>query len=288
MAVVMSVGHGGWKWRSAAMLAVIAVLGLSGRALPSTGVRAGKQAAVKADVVYVHAKMDTTSYVVTILRRGERVMVTRVRRARKGPWCSVSELSQMVKLGYVRCQELERLESHSPRTAGKPASVPLAKARDSGITTATRYAVLVASLVDQGNALSVKRKLEDLGYTPVIHMTTAPIARYRVYEGEFRSREQAERTARRLNVDGFASNLVETAGKRYRLEIGWYFSFEKANDLANALKAKNYDPKIVSKTAPTPMHQVRVGGFADRAEALKVVEALQKEGLSARIVTDSF
>lgn len=287
MAVVRSVGHGGWKRRGVVVLAVIAVLGLPGRALPDTRVRAGKQAAVKADVVYVHTKMDTTSYVVTILRRGERVMVNHVRRARKGPWCSVSELSQMAKLGYVRCQELERLEAHSPRTAEKPASVPLGKARDSGITAATRYAVLVASLVDQGNALSVKRKLEDLGYTPVIHMTTAPIARYRVYEGDFGSREQAERTARRLNVDGFASNLVETERKTYRLEIGWYFSFEKANDLANALKAKNYDPKIVSKTAPTPMHQVRVGGYADRAEALKVVDALQKEGLSARIVTDS-
>lgn len=270
-----------WKWSAVGALAVVAVVGVTARAV------AARQATVKSDAAYVYVKMDTTSYVVTILRRGERVMVSDIRRTKQGSWCSVSELSQMVRLGYVQCQDLEQGGVHSPVTAGKPASEPLAKAKESEGTTARRYTILVASLVDEGNALSVKRRLEDLGYTPVIHMTTASITRIRVYAGEFGNRDEAESAARRLNVDGFASNLVETSGKTFRLEVGWFVNVEEANNLATTLRRKNYNPKLVSTTAPTPIHQVRIGGYVDRAEALKIVEALQKEGLSARIVTDS-
>jgi cell division septation protein DedD len=105
-----------------------------------------------------------------------------------------------------------------------------------------------------------------------------------VYGGEFGRREEAEMNARRLNVDGFASNLVETKEKTYRVDVGWYFSLKKATDLANLLKAKHYNPTIVSEAAPTSIHQVWVGQYADREEALKVVRSLEKEGLAPRIM----
>ena len=267
-----------WKWSGVGVLTALVVLGMTAKA------EAAKQATIKSDAAYVYAKMDTTSYVVTILRRGERVVVSRIRTTRAGRWCSVSEPSQMVHLGYVRCNELERWEAHSPRAAEKPGSAPMAKAGVSGVTAEKRYTVLVASLVDKRNALSVKSQLEDLGYTPVIHMSTASITRHRVYGGEFGKREEAEITARRLNVDGFASHLVETAKRTYRLEVGWYFSLKEATDLANSLKAKHYNPTIISSAAPTSVHQVWVGQYADRAEALRAVRSLEKEGLAPRIV----
>jgi cell division septation protein DedD len=267
--------NGAWRWSGVGILAALAVLGLAAKA------KAAEQATVKSDAMYVYAKMDTASYVVTILRRGERVIVGGIRSTREGRWCSVSELTQMVRLGYVWCKELERWEAYSPQ----PGSVPTAKRGDSRITAGKRYTVLVASLVDKQNALSVKSRLEDLGYTPVIHMSTASVTRHRVYGGEFGRREEAEMNARRLNVDGFASNLVETKGKTYRVDVGWYISLKKATDLANLLKAKNYNPTIVSEAAPTSVHQVWVGQYADRAEALKAVRSLEKEGLAPRIVT---
>jgi cell division septation protein DedD len=270
-----------WKWRGVVVLAAVVALGLPAKT------KAARQATVKNDVVYVYAKMNTTSYVVTILRRGERVMVNRIRKTAGARWCSISELSQMTRLGYVRCKELERWEAFSPRKREKPTSEPTAKTRDSVDKSSKRYTLLVASLVDKQNAFSVKRRLEDLGYTPVIHMSSAPITRHRVYGGDFGSREEAETTARRLNVDGYASKLVETEGRQYRLEVGWYFSLKEARDLANTLKKRNYNPTIVSKTTPTPVHQVRVGKYTDREEALKAVRSLEKEGLVPRVVTDS-
>ena len=116
-------------------------------------------------------------------------------------------------------------------------------------------------------------------------MTTAPVTRHRVSGGEFRSREEAERIARRLNVDGFVSDLVEIEGKKYRLEVGWYFSLDEARDLAESLKEKNYSPRIISKAAPTPVHQVRVGGYPNRVQALKALQALTRKGLAPRMVT---
>lgn len=267
--------NGAWRWSGVGVLAVLAVLGLTAKA------DAANQATVKSDATYVYAEMDPASYVVTILRRGERVIVGRIRSTREGRWCRVSELTQMVRLGYVWCKELERWEAYSPQSG----SMPAAKPGDSRITAGKRYTVLVASLVDKGNALSVKSRLEDLGYTPVIHMSTASVTRHRVYGGEFGRREEAEMNARRLNVDGFASNLVETKEKTYRVDVGWYLSLKKATDLADVLKAKHYNPTIVSETAPTSVHQVWVGQYADREEALRVVRSLEKEGLAPRIVT---
>lgn len=261
-------------WTGAALAAIV-IFGVTPKAPAGTVVRAGNVAAVKTDAAYVYVKMDSTSYVVTILKRGEQVLVDRIRTNKEASWCSVAELSQTVRLGYVRCDQLERMEAHGPPPAAKPTSEPSAK----------RYALLVASLADQGNALSVKRRLEDLGYTPVIHITTARIERHRVYGGEFGGREEAERTARRLNVDGFASNLVETPDKSYRLEVGWFLDVKEANQLAAALKAKRYDARIISTTDPTPVHQVLIDGYADRAEALKVLHVLEKEGLAPRIVS---
>ena len=182
----------------------------------------------------------------------------------------------------------------TPRESPKPASPPSkmekpapkrsAKAPEPKVKPEKRYRVQVASLVIERNALSLKNHLEKLGYTPLIRRTTAPIARHRVYVGEFGSREEAERTARRLNVDGFPSNLVESEDGMFRLEVGSYYNLNKAIDLAHTLQEKKYTPKIDSKAVPTPVHQVRVGKFGSRAEALKALEALKRQGFTPLIV----
>lgn len=279
--------HPRLKWIRVLALALIGALELTVTATPARVAEAktAHQATVKNDVVYVHSKMDTTSYVVTILRRGEQVLISRTRRTREGQWCSVTELSQKVRLGYARCKELERGAPRGPRATEKRVPEQMAKTREPGAKTRKRYTILVASLVDQGNALSVKSRVEDLGYTPVIHMVTVPITRHRVYGGDFGSRKEAERTARRLNVDGFASRLVETEGNKYSLEIGWYLNLEDARELAKSLKGKNYNPRIISRAAPTPVHQVRIGAYTDRAEALRALHALEQKGLAPRMLT---
>jgi cell division septation protein DedD len=146
-----------------------------------------------------------------------------------------------------------------------------------------RYSVQVASLVVEQNALALKERLKKLGYSPVVQKATARITRHRVTGGEFNTREEAEQAARRLNVDGFPSNVVEENGK-FRPEIGSFVRLDDAIDLARNLEKKNYTAKIVSQPASTPVHQVWVGEYADRAEALKALEALKKQGFTPLIV----
>jgi cell division septation protein DedD len=147
-----------------------------------------------------------------------------------------------------------------------------------------QFTVQVASLVINQNALTLKKQLEELGYTPVVHMTTAPISQHRVYVGDFSSHEETERMARRLNVDGFPSNLVNGGDGKFRLQVGSYYNLNRAIDLAHTLQEKKYTPKIDSKAVPTPVHQVRVGKYESRTEALKALEALKKQGFAPIIV----
>jgi cell division septation protein DedD len=146
------------------------------------------------------------------------------------------------------------------------------------------FALQVASLVLKDNAVALEKRLGGLGYTPVVETNTALISRHRVYGGEFGSRPEAERMARRLNVDGFPSNLVEGEDGKFRLEVGSYYNLNKAIDLAQTLQAKRYTPKIDSTAARSSVYQVLVGEYASRAEALKALEALKKQGFTPIVV----
>ena len=136
----------------------------------------------------------------------------------------------------------------------------------------------------EGERDKLMERLEKLGHSPVIRKTTASITRHWVRVGEFTSREEVEGTARRLNVDGFPSNIVDLGQGKFTLEIGSAFNLDDAIDLAHSLQKKNYTPKIVSKPTPTPVHQVRVGAYGDRAEALQAIEELKKQGFTPVLV----
>lgn len=160
----------------------------------------------------------------------------------------------------------------------------LAKATVSKVEPEQRYSVQVASLVVERNALSLKKRLEKLGYQAIIKKTTAPITRYRVYTGEASSREEAERTAERLGADGLSPHLVEMGQGKFALEVGWFFNQNDAIDLAHRLQQKNYPTRIVSETTPTSVYVVRVGAYEDRSKAIQAVQALKEKGFAPVVV----
>ncbi len=276
------------------------------------------QVVVESDSVPVYPRMDTTSNMVFTLARGDLVEIRVVVEAGQVLWCKIKEVASGGRLGYVHCKNLTgewpptpapptvtgrpkeeappvvagppKVPQASPKpprvppVAEKPAPKPMAKVTEPEIKREKRFSLQVATLVLKRNALALKTRLEQLGFRPIIRTTIAPITRHRVYAGEFRSREEAERTAHRLNVDGFPSNLVEIEGGTFRLEVGSSFHLNEAIDLARSLRKKNYTSKIDSETAPTPVHQVRIGEYENRAEAQKAVEALKKEGFTPLMV----
>jgi cell division septation protein DedD len=170
-----------------------------------------------------------------------------------------------------------------PTVAGKP-SPQLAKVTEPKEKGEARFTVQVASLVVEQNARSLQERLKRLGYSPVVQKGIARVTRHRVYTGDFSTREEAEQAARRLSVDGFASKAVQGENGRFRLEVGLPLRLDDAIDLARNLERKNHPAKIVSQPVATPVHQVWVGEYGDRAEALKTLEALKKQGFAPVIV----
>lgn len=166
----------------------------------------------------------------------------------------------------------------------KPAPQAVAKVPTPPDTGETWYAVQVASLVRGSNAVSLQKRLGDMGYTPDVHTVTARITHHRVFVGEWSSREEAERAGRELNVDGFPSNVVTLPGDKFTLQAGSFLRLNEAIDLAHKLQTKNHTAKIVSEPVPTPVHQVRVGKYASRAEADKALESLKGKGFKPLVV----
>ena len=302
-------------------LTVIAAVVLMGQATASKAAEAENRtelATVQRDGVPMYAQMMTTSEVLAVLQRQAVVTIHFAVTGAEGTWCYVTKASGRKRSGYVRCEDLERdwpPAAAPPTVAGrpkeevppvaaippeappksprptetlaqgeKPTPTPLTKVAKPRVKPKREYSIQVASLVRKKNALSLKERLEKLGYSPSIRRTTARITRHRVFAGEFSSREEAEQTARRMNVDEFPSNLVESESGEFRLEVGSFFQLNKAIDLAHDLQKKTYTPKIVSEAAPTPVHQVRVGEYQTRAEALKAREALKRQGVAPLVV----
>lgn len=259
---------------------------------------AAERMTVRQDGVPVYSHMATTGIVIMQLMRGDVVEVERVDTTSEGAWCRVREVAVWGRSGYVRCQDLRQaggpapappkaetpLVPQTPRPAEAPAPEPTTRVTVPEVTGKKGYTVQVAALVVEHNAVALKARLQKLGFHPFIHTTTARITRHRVYAGEFPNREKAAQTARRLNVDGFPSHLVESGGGRFGLEVGSFFNLDEAIDLARDLQQKNFAPKIVSNPTPTPIHAVRVGQYQDRSDALETLTTLKRHGFAPLIV----
>jgi tetratricopeptide (TPR) repeat protein len=150
--------------------------------------------------------------------------------------------------------------------------------------TKAGYSIQVATLVLEKNAISLRERLEKLGYSPEVRKTSARITRHRVTSGEFTSREEAEQAARRLQADGFPSNVVEGEDGKFRPEVGSFFRQDDALDLARILEKKNHAVKVVSQPASTPVYQIWVGEYENQAEALKTLGTLERQGLHPVLV----
>jgi cell division septation protein DedD len=146
------------------------------------------------------------------------------------------------------------------------------------------FSVQIGAMVLGENAEALKRKLDESGFPAVIRKGTAYITKHVVTVGEPSTKREAEDLSRRLNVDGFTSQLL-AAGGRYTPQVGATFSLDEAIDLARDLQKKNYRPKITSKPANTVVYQVRHGRFDSRVAAVKRGEELKAKGfINAMVV----
>lgn len=182
----------------------------------------------------------------------------------------------------------------APAPASKAAPAPMAKAERQApakgvASTAKGFSVQVAAMAQEANAENLKRKLDAMGFQAVVRKasgvrTASGAANSHVVTvGEPTGKQEAEDLARRLNVDGFPSQVL-VVGDKYAPQVGSFVILDEAIDLARELQKKNYRPKITSKPATTALYQVRHGQFDTRADAMKRSEELKAKGFSAWVV----
>lgn len=174
-----------------------------------------------------------------------------------------------------------------PAAPAKPesAKAPTKPAPAPAVAPPTNFSLQVGAMVMEENAESLKRKLDEGGFSSVIRKGTAFVAKQVVTVGEPTGKREAEDLSRRLNVDGFPSQLL-AVGNKYTPQIGAFFNLDEAIDLARELQKKNYHPKITSKPANTVVFQVRHGKFDSRTAALRRGEELKAKGFNFLVVRE--
>jgi hypothetical protein len=128
---------------------------------------------VKADSLQVYSEMSTQSDAVSTLPHGASVRIAMSVTNDEGSWCSVSKLDTSEKLGYVRCDGLDRQNAPSTAATGGGA-IPMSSAafhhptRDQKAWAIAASAILASfnreslnSLPSGGNAQSARKLLRD-------------------------------------------------------------------------------------------------------------------------------
>jgi cell division septation protein DedD len=176
-------------------------------------------------------------------------------------------------------------EAAPPEKAPAPAKKATKGTAKPGATRPSGFSLQVEAMVQEQNAQTLRKKLEDSGFRSSIRKGTAFVTKHTVTVGEPTGKREAEELSRRLTVDGFPSQLL-AIGSKYTPQIGAFFNLDQAIDLARELQNKNYQPKITSKPANTVVFQVRHGKFDSRVAALKRGEELKAKGFNFMVVRD--
>lgn len=175
----------------------------------------------------------------------------------------------------------------APAPAKRPAPPPKAEAKAppkaEAKAAASSFSLQVGAMVMEGNAESLKARLESSGFPAIIRKGAAYITKHVVTAGEMGGKREAEELARRLSVDSFPSQLLASEGK-FAPQVGAFFNLDEAIDLARELQKKSYHPKITSQPANTVVFQVRHGQFESRAAAVKRGEELRAKGFNPMVV----
>jgi cell division septation protein DedD len=171
----------------------------------------------------------------------------------------------------------------SKATPGQIVKVEKPVPAKGAVSPAKGFSVQVGAMAQEGNAATLKQKLDAMGFQAVVRKGSGFANSHVVTVGDPTGKREAEELARRLNVEGFPSQLVAVEGK-YAPQVGSFVNLDEAIDVARELQKKNYRPKITSKPATTVLYQVRHGQFDTRAAAMKRGEELKAKGFNAWVV----
>jgi cell division septation protein DedD len=195
--------------------------------------------------------------------------------------------SKVPPVGALPIKPEQSAKALPPQTPPSKAPAPGTKADArvaAGVApSAGGFSIQVGAMAIEQNAENLKQKLEAIGFPATIRKGVGYMNRHIVTAGDPTGKREAEELARRLNVDGFPSQIISVEGK-YVPQIGAFVNLDEAIDLAREMQKKNYHPKITSKPSTAMLYQVRTGKFDTRADAMKRGEELKAKGFNAWVV----
>lgn len=177
-----------------------------------------------------------------------------------------------------------KVEAKAATPPAPPPPPPAEKgAAESKAARKVSYSLQVAAMVQEANAISMQRRLGQMGYKPRVRKGNAYVTKHVVYGGEPVSKSEAEEVGRRLTIDGFHL-VVKPVGKGHAPELGAFIDLNEAIDLARDIQKKGYVPRIVSKPVNTVVYQIRLGEFPSTHAARTKGEELKSKGFQYLIV----
>jgi len=120
--------------------------------------------------------------------------------------------------------------------AGKAVPAPSAKAEKhapakGAAATAKGFSLQVGAMAQEANAEQLKKKLDAMGFQTVVRKGSGFANSHVVTVGDPTGKREAEDLARKLNVDGFPSQLLTVEGK-YAPQVGSFVNLDEAIDVA--------------------------------------------------------
>ena len=130
-------------------------------------------------------------------------------------------------------------------------------------------------------------EVRSLGYNNIYYVdTTANLRIYHLYiKGEF-DQATANAKLKALAGIGFKPRL-EQNGTQFRVIAYSYGRNDVALNSKNKIEQAKLGPaEVVSRRENVTLHQMRIGTYAARAEAVKVMESLRQKGLAPALVEE--
>ncbi len=179
----------------------------------------------------------------------------------------------------------EPVEHPKPEAKGKEGERIGSRSTREGYPS-PKYSIQVESYSQESNALSLKRRLEQEGFSPRIVQSKMALTRHNVYLGDFSGPEQAAEMGSRLQAEGIRGTLESLEDGRQSYWVGSFYTLAEAVDRALEIQRKNYPVRVVSSTPMRAVYHVRIGHFDDRLRAAKMVARLRGQGHSPIVVKE--
>jgi hypothetical protein len=245
---------------------ILMVLAFYPNALRSQPMLDSRLAKVEAETLFVHSENSPSSEPVKVLKKGDVVWVQMEIIGSGGKWCLISEVTRKTSLGFVSCNDLGALDSHS-NIAGQSfdpqANIP-----------SSMYSASLLQAVWKGDILTVKELIEKgvdpnaqtkLGKSP-LHMAA--------------TKEETEITSL-LIASGADVNAEDQNGKTPLMEAA--FAGRRAN--AEVLLSAGAKVNAIDENGFTALMWAAMLGFPEFVEFLLEngadVNARSKDGRTA-------